>query len=227
MALSASLEDYLEAIYEIDKSKRDVHVKDVALKLGVTMPSVNGALKNLEAKGLITHEKYDHIELTESGILQAETIVSRHNMIFRFLSDILKVDKKTAAEDACKIEHVLSGNTVEKMTEYIDQTNITENSVLSPKTVNDLLPGEQGIIKEINALAHIRQRLMDFGIMEGVTVEMVGSAPLGDPLQIKVRDTQLALRRSEAGKLVLDGKGDNHHGRKTHRHRSGRKSKQR
>ena len=227
MTLSASLEDYLEAIYEIDKSKRDVHVKDVALKLGVTMPSVNGALKNLEAKGLITHEKYDHIELTESGINQADTISSRHKMIFRFLSEILKVDEKTAEEDACKIEHVLSRITVEKMSDYIDRTLITEITGLSSKTVNDLLPGEQGVVKEINALAHIRQRLMDFGIMEGVTVEMVGSAPLGDPLQIKVRDTQLALRRSEAGKLVLDGKGDRHHERKTHRHRSGRKSKQR
>lgn len=227
MALSASLEDYLEAIYEIDKSKRDVHVKDVALKLGVTMPSVNGALKNLEAKGLVTHEKYDHIELTEPGRIQAEKITSRHKMIFLFLSEILKVDGKTAEEDACKTEHVLSRITVEKMAEYLDCTLRTENTGLPPLTVNDLLPGEQGVVKEINTLAHIRQRLMDFGIMEGITVEMVGSAPFGDPVQIKVRDTQLALRRSEAGKLVLEGKGKSHHERKTHRHRSGRKSKQR
>ena len=100
MALSASLEDYLETIYVIDKSKHDVHVKDVALKLGVTMPSVNGALKNLEAKGMITHEKYDHIELTESGLIQAGKIASRHKMTFLFLSKILQVDDKTAEEDA-------------------------------------------------------------------------------------------------------------------------------
>ena len=59
MTLSASMEDYLEAIYEIDQSRRAVRVKDVSQKLGVTMPSVNGALKSLEARGLIKHEKYD------------------------------------------------------------------------------------------------------------------------------------------------------------------------
>ena len=120
MALSASLEDYLEAIFEIDKTKKNVRVKDVARKLGVTMPSVNGALKNLEAKGLITHEKYEYIELTRLGVQQASRVASRHKMIFFFLRDILNVDEKTAQMDACKIEHVLSRNTVNKMTAYIE-----------------------------------------------------------------------------------------------------------
>ena len=122
MALSASLEDYLEAILEIDTIKKNVRVKDVAQKLGVTMPSVNGALKNLEAKGLITHEKYDYIELTDSGIKQASKIASRHKMIFFFLKDILKVDEETAQLDACKIEHVLSRVTVDKMTGFIGRS---------------------------------------------------------------------------------------------------------
>lgn len=116
------MEDYLEAIYEIDQSRRAVRVKDVAQKLGVTMPSVNGALKSLEARGFIKHEKYDYIELTDSGQLKASTILSRHRMIFTFLKDILDVDTKIAQEDACKIEHVLSDSTIEKMTDYIDRS---------------------------------------------------------------------------------------------------------
>ena len=120
MALSASLEDYLEAIFEIDKTKKNVRVKDVARKLGVTMPSVNGALKNLEANGYIKHEKYEYIELTRSGVKRASRVASRHKMIFFFLRDILSVDEKTAQLDACKIEHVLSRNTVNKMTAYIE-----------------------------------------------------------------------------------------------------------
>ena len=94
-------------------------------------------------------------------------------------------------------------------------------------TVNDLLPGERGFIREIHAADSIRQRLMDFGIIEGVKVEMIRSAPLGDPVQIKVLDTLLALRRSEASTLVIESYGRMHHGRKAHRHRFGRKSKQR
>jgi len=56
---------------------------------------------------------------------------------------------------------------------------------------------------------------------------MIRSAPLGDPIQIKVRDTQLALRRNEASTLILEWNGEQHHERHTHRHRFGRKSKQR
>jgi len=122
MALSASLEDYLEAIFELDKSKRAVRVKDVAKKLGVTMPSVNGALKNLEARGLIEHEKYEYIELTESGFFHASKVASRHKLIFMFLRDFLDVDLKTAQIDACKIEHVLSSATIEKLNDYIDRS---------------------------------------------------------------------------------------------------------
>ena len=68
---------------------------------------------------------------------------------------------------------------------------------------------------------------MDLGIIVGARIEMVRSAPLGDPDQIKVRNTQLALRRTEASTLVIDHDGEKHYGRQKHRHRFGRKSKQR
>ena len=119
--LSKSMEDYLEAIFEIEKYKRAVRVKDVAEKLGVTMPSVTGALKNLEAKGLILHEKYEYIELTEIGQIQASRVASRHQLISRFLKEFLGVEDSTAEEDACKVEHVLSTSTVKKLAEYIDK----------------------------------------------------------------------------------------------------------
>lgn len=95
------------------------------------------------------------------------------------------------------------------------------------KTVNDLIPGEWGIVKEIQGPDLIRQRLMDFGIIEGVRVDMIRSAPLNDPVQIKVRETLLALRRNEARKLILEWNGEKYRERKTHRHRFGRKSEQR
>jgi len=95
------------------------------------------------------------------------------------------------------------------------------------KTVNDLLPGECGIIREIHAGDNIKQRLIDMGIMEGVQVEMIRSAPLDDPIQIKVLNTQIAIRRSEASTLVIYTHGKGHYGRHLHRHRFGRKSQQR
>ena len=118
MTLSSSMEDYLEAIFEIDKLKRAVRVKDVSERLGVTMPSVNGAMKNLEALGLIKHEKYEYIELTEDGIGQASRIATRHRVLYSFLHDVLGVDSATAEEEACRIEHVLSAETINKIVAY-------------------------------------------------------------------------------------------------------------
>ena len=120
MTLTQSMEDYLEAIYEIDRTKRAVRVKDVADKLGVTMPSVNGALKNLESKGLIRHEKYEYIELTSEGEVRASRIFSRHQTLTRFLVDILGVETSTAEAEACKIEHVLSRETMQKIRSFME-----------------------------------------------------------------------------------------------------------
>ena len=126
MTLSESMENYLEAIFEIEKIKYVVRVRDVAKKLGVTMPSVNGALKNLEAKGLISHKKYEYIELTKAGASQASKISSRHHTISKFLKNILGVDRETAEHEACKIEHDLSARTLEKLSDFVE--NQSNNS---------------------------------------------------------------------------------------------------
>jgi len=119
MNLTPNMEDYLEAIFEIDREKSAVRVKDVSAKLGVTMPSVNGALKFLESRGLIRHEKYEYIELTEDGLKRASGIATRHQVIFTFLKDILGVSSEIAEEEACKIEHILSASTIEKIVQHI------------------------------------------------------------------------------------------------------------
>ncbi|MFC1692912.1 ferrous iron transport protein A [Candidatus Latescibacterota bacterium] len=95
------------------------------------------------------------------------------------------------------------------------------------KTVNDMPPGGYGIIKEVNSSPNIKQRFMDMGIIEGAKVTMVRSAPLDDPVEIKVLGTLLALRRIEARTLVIDYLGVTPRDRKKHRYRFGRKSQQR
>jgi len=119
IALSSSMEDYLEAIYEIEREKTTVRVRDVARKLGVTMPSVNGALKNLEALGLIRHGRYEYIELTDQGSVRAAKIADRHRTILIFLTELIGVEPETAETEACRIEHVLSAATMDKLTEFI------------------------------------------------------------------------------------------------------------
>jgi len=88
------------------------------------------------------------------------------------------------------------------------------------RTLNDLMPGDSARIASFRGSERIRQRLMDLGLIEGARVEMLGAAPLNDPIQVKVMGAMLALRRCEAD-MILIGE-EIRGGRRRNRHRSGR-----
>lgn len=118
--LTPSLEDYLEAIYIISREKKVARVKEVAEFLDVKTSSVVGALKILKNKGFVEQERYGYIYLTAKGIKKAEEIYRKHNLLVEFLIDVLDLPKHIAEADACKMEHVLSKETFEKLAEFIE-----------------------------------------------------------------------------------------------------------
>ena len=117
--LTASLEDYLEAIFIISQSHKVVRVKDLVKHLKVAGASVENALKILKEKGLINHEKYGYIELTEKGEKEAQKIYERHKVLQRFFSQILGLDESTAQKDACAIEHYISEEGLERLIKFL------------------------------------------------------------------------------------------------------------
>ena len=117
--MTASLEDYLEAIYFLNGKNDFVRVTDIAARLGISKPSVNRAVNTLKERGLVEHEHYGSLKLTEEGTKIAKAVAERHMMLKKFLMDILGVDEATASEEACEIEHVLSADTINKMNEYL------------------------------------------------------------------------------------------------------------
>jgi DtxR family transcriptional regulator, Mn-dependent transcriptional regulator len=118
--LTPSIEDYLEAIYVLDQKERGVRSVDVADRLQVAKPSVNRALKSLVEGGLIEQQRYSVIYLTKQGKEQARKILHRHTVIKRFLMDVLGLDDLRADEEACKIEHVVCEDTVNRLSEHVD-----------------------------------------------------------------------------------------------------------
>lgn len=117
--LSQSLEDYLEAIYILAQSIRMVRVKDLVNRMGVRSPSVIGALNRLEALNLVRHEHHSHVALTPEGEEKAKRIYRRHRLLTALLRDILGVTPVTAEEDACKIEHLISPETLRRIEAYL------------------------------------------------------------------------------------------------------------
>lgn len=120
MKIHESAENYLETILVLQKRNGYVRSIDIATELNFSKPSISNAMKQLSTKGYIQMDESRLITLTEKGRKVAEQIYERHQLISEFL-EMLGVDSQTAAEDACKIEHVLSKETFEKFKEHVNE----------------------------------------------------------------------------------------------------------
>lgn len=119
--ISASSQDYLETILELSLENPLIRSVDVAARMGVSRASVNRAMGVLKNAGFVTQERYSDIYLTELGREAARSVLERHQALKRFLTDILHVSEETAELDACKMEHNVSEETLEKLKQFMDQ----------------------------------------------------------------------------------------------------------
>lgn len=119
--MTKSLEDYLEAIGNLEEENNNPRVKDIAERLGISKPSVHTALHELENRGMIEHEYYGAITLTKSGIEKYKEIKMKHDTIRDFLEKVLNVSPQTADYDACAMEHFLSNETFTKIKEAVEK----------------------------------------------------------------------------------------------------------
>ena len=118
--LSASLEDYLEVIFKLTGESKTARNKDIAKSLGVSKPSVTGALRALKKKGLINYKPYGYITLTEDGEAAATEVLRRHNILKSFFINMLGVQADVASQAACKAEHTLGPEVITKLLCFIE-----------------------------------------------------------------------------------------------------------
>lgn len=116
--LSRSLEDYLEAILVLEIEGKRLHSSKIAKHLHVSKPAVTKALKRLANLGYVTKTIYYDVTFTNKGRTLAKSIYHRHTIIKKFLISI-GVKEKTAEIDCCKIEHVISEETLNAMTKMV------------------------------------------------------------------------------------------------------------
>ncbi len=225
-ALTSGMEDYLEAILNITMRERVARVKDIAKSLGVTTPSVVSALNSLAQKKLIKHEKYGYVELTEEGIEKAREVEDQHKLLFTLLSDIMGIDPEIAYKDACRMEHHLSKETVDKIKRFIHffENHQEDNAYFLSRyrkylnqeekmekveakaeiiTLEALRPGEKGKVVKIKGKGSLRRRLLDMGVLPGTEVQLKKVAPLGDPIDLVIKGYHLSLRKEEAREILI------------------------
>lgn len=116
-------ENYLETILLLQKKLGCVRSIDIANKLSYSKPSVSRAMGILKKQDYILMDKSGFIELTEKGKKTAEEIYERHTLLQAFLVRSLGVEQDVAEQDACRIEHIISEHTFEKIREYVEKSN--------------------------------------------------------------------------------------------------------
>ena len=113
--LSTSLEDYLEAVYALCRADGATRPGLIGARLKVSKPSVNAALKNLAARGLLEHKHYGSIRLSPRGLRAGAEIAGRHALLKDFFVSILALEAPKAEQDACRAEHALSAEALRRV----------------------------------------------------------------------------------------------------------------
>lgn len=244
--LTASLEDYLEAIFQIIADKQAVRPKDIARCLQVSNASVTGALRALADKALINYTPHDVITLTADGKTAAKDVVRRHEVLRDFFIKVLAVEAAAADQAACRMEHSIPKVILERFIQFAefvevcprggsqwiagfgyhcDQNNTRENcekcvsgtleevkrrgapggrKTRASKKLNALQPGQKGKVLKLIARGETGKRLLEMGVTPGAVIELERIAPLGDPIDIKMKGYHLSLRKEEAEGIEIE-----------------------
>ncbi|MGN1125770.1 MAG: metal-dependent transcriptional regulator [Candidatus Gastranaerophilaceae bacterium] len=119
LKISATLEDYLELIYETIQEKSTIKAIDIAKKFDISRASVTEALQRLEQKGYISYGRYQPILLTDKGTNLAKEIIYKHETLQKFFISVLNLSEEEAEINACRIEHIITTTAFERIKEYV------------------------------------------------------------------------------------------------------------
>lgn len=231
MQLTESLEDYLEAIYNIIYVKGAVRATDVANRLGVANSSVSLALKALSKKKLINHAPYDVITLTDEGTKVARRIVEKHSIFKNFFMNVLSIDADVAEECACGVEHHIPDEVADRFADFlqmqksckyggikwsdshgrficspdaVEDINKTDSADMSDVKLSSLSSGESAEVIKLDGGRRYRERLSGMGLGIGSIVSVIHSSGSEGPILIGTGGSRFMLGQKEAAKIIVN-----------------------
>ena len=213
-----SVEEYLEAIFKLQRGQDPVTVTRIAAELGVAPPSVSEMLRRLRADGLVAEPAEGiGITLTAVGETEGATLVRRHRLSERFLVDYLDMPWDTVHEEACKLEHVLSSEVEARLAEQLGNPRTCPHGHTIPgedgtladddlRPLSGLEPGDEAVIGCIaEEKSDLLRYLASLGLLPDTTVAVESVAPFNGPLLVRVGGSQYALGREVTDKIMVRG----------------------
>ncbi|HVP40885.1 MAG TPA: metal-dependent transcriptional regulator [Candidatus Krumholzibacteriaceae bacterium] len=195
--LSAESEEYLEAIFRLQEKDGVAKTSHLARELGVVPGSITNTIEHLEKHGLVVHEPYRGVKLTEKGEKRALEIIRHHRLAERFLTDILHVSWSKAHKLACRLEHAFTKDVSKSLEDTLRNPKTcphgnpipSENGVLVKEhleSLSSLKPGAKATVMRIaEETPEILQHLEKAGLMPGTLVEVEKSESTKN-LKVKV-----------------------------------------
>lgn len=211
---SASIEDYIKAIYRLETDHQRATTQRIARLLGVRMASVTGMVKHLAAEGYVKHKPYHGARLTAEGRAVALNLIRRHRLIELFLHDILGMAWDEVHDDAEILEHAMSDRLIERIYTFLGQPDTDPHGAPIPRAdgsftpltgipLNTLTPGQSARVTYVSDKdSQFLRYVSSLGLTIGRSFQLVSCAPFEGPLTLDVNGKQVILG-SEAGRRIL------------------------
>ena len=196
--LSGPVEDYLKAIYDLERGAQPATTNEIAERLAISPASVSGMVRRLADQGLITHEPYRGVRLTEDGRRAALRTLRRHRILECYLTEVLGYPWDRVHDEAEQLEHAASEELIERMASALGDPShdphgapipSREGEVDEPtlRTLADAAVGEQVRVRQVMDKDAERLRyLAELGIRPGALVRILERAPFDGPITVGV-----------------------------------------
>jgi len=197
-ALTAPVEDYLKAIYELERSGNPAGTTEIAAALRIAPASVSGMVRRLAEQGLIAHEPYRGARLTDDGRRAALRTIRRHRVIEAYLAQALGYPWDGVHDEAERLEHAASDDLVDRMAAAIGEPETDPHGAPIPArdgtvderrlaSLDDLPDGAEARVQRVEDDDPDRLRYLgELGIRPGARVRIVERAPYGGPITVQV-----------------------------------------
>jgi DtxR family Mn-dependent transcriptional regulator len=196
--LSGPVEDYLKAIYDLERGAQPATTNEIAERLAISPASVSGMVRRLADQGLITHEPYRGVRLTEDGRRAALRTLRRHRILECYLTEVLGYPWDRVHDEAEQLEHTASEELIERMASALGDPSHDPHGAPIPsregevdettlRTLADAAVGEQVRVRQVMDKDAERLRyLAELGIRPGALVRILERAPFGGPITLGV-----------------------------------------
>ncbi|MBV6522272.1 MAG: Transcriptional regulator MntR [Gemmatimonadaceae bacterium] len=214
--LTGPVEDYLKAIYDIERDQQAAATNEIAQRLQIAPASVSGMVRRLAEQGLLEYERYKGVKLTAAGRRAALRTIRRHRVIEAYLVQALGYSWDVVHEEAERLEHAASDDLIDRMATAIGEPSTDPHGAPIPtrdgrvderrhRRLSELRPGQRALVTRVgDEDPELLRYLASLGLLPNATVTLDERAPFEGPLTIRVEQARYQVGTALAERVLVE-----------------------